>query len=99
MNIVTREFKKLVDERHGHRKMKMTLNNKGRLRLRFRRGLGIKESTMRKYLQRAGIRINDTGHSDSDVIAAIKFAIRKNKHAKNLGPEYLFEAWKKSVKS
>jgi len=96
MDIVTREFKKLVDDRYGHRKMKMTVNNKGSLRLRFRRGLGIKESTMRKYLQRAGIRINDTGYGDADVIAAIKFVIGKNKHAKNLGPEYLFESWKKS---
>ena len=96
MDIVTREFKKLVDERYGHRKMQMSRNNKSNMRLRFRRGLGIRESTMRKYLQRAGLRINDSGYGDADVIAAIKFAIGKNKHAKNLGSEYLFESWKNS---
>jgi hypothetical protein len=94
MSIVEREFKKLIFSRKGHHTLKMRRDNKAQMVLRIRRGGSVKQTTMRKYLQAAGIRIDETGYSDADMIELIKFVLKKNQFGKDLGAHYLLDQWK-----
>lgn len=93
MDAVEREFRKMINDQRGHHAMKMSGGNKQQFRLKYRRGMFPKKTTMRKYLQQAGIRVDDTGFTAKDMIDAIKFAIGNNEFARQLGPEYIFEKW------
>jgi len=99
MNLVETEFKRLVTSRKGHIAMKMHVSHKQQFRHQFKIGREIKYSTMRKYLQRAGIRVDDSGYSRQQLVEVVKFAIGKNKFARSLGAAYLVEQWEKEQTS
>jgi hypothetical protein len=97
MSYITRIFSEVLRERKGHHKMQMTLQVKKRLRHRIKNGYDIKENTMRRYLQSAGIYISEAGYTEKDMHNLLKFYQKQSEASRTLGPAYVLEKWKASL--
>lgn len=89
-------FAEMIRKPAVHHSLNISGTHSRLMRWRVRHNFGISIDTKIKYLQRAGYRLDQFQYTDADLVSLINFTLRSGIQAKEFGPAYILEKWKKA---
>lgn len=97
MTAINTAFSKLIHERGVHERLNLSSEQVRYMRQRLKnKSLSPISTDMKiKLLQKSGWRQDGRSYSQKDLVAAVKYALRKSKEAKEFGAEYIVEQFLK----
>ena len=95
---IDKAFKELINERGVHNRLGIDSNKVRQLRTRVNNNTydsPVSLDTKIALLQKSGWRQSQANYTHADLVAAVKYAIKKSAMAKEMGAEYITEQFLK----
>jgi len=93
IDVIDKEFKKLISQRNVGPKLGETNNYIKQLRYKDKNGIGIGMETKIRLLQKSGWKQEDGTFTRKDLVSLLNFYKRTSQAARDMGPEYVIDKW------